>query len=100
MISVVVTIKTGESGEKIRVLKGTGNGRLDAVSNAVRKGLGLKYELKSYSEHALDTSSKSQAISYVELISGGSSTWGAGIHPDIVTSSIYALISAVNLLQG
>ena len=37
------------------------------------------------------------AISYVSITApDGSVNWGAGIQEDIITSSVYALISAVN----
>ena len=44
----------------------TGNGRLDAVSNAIRSCTDLEYNLCTYSEHALEIGSASKAVSYVE----------------------------------
>ena len=74
-----------------------GNGRLDAVSNAVRSYMGLNYIINSYTEHALEVGSSSKAVSYVEIIGGsGKSYWGTGIDTDIITSSIKAFVSAVN----
>ena len=74
-----------------------GNGRLDAVSNAVRSYTGLDFTIHTYTEHALEVGSSSQAVSYVEIMCGdGSSFWGVGIDNDIITSSIKAFISAVN----
>lgn len=75
----------------------SGNGRLDAVSNAIRSCTGLDYSLNTYTEHALEVGSTSQAVSYVEIVSAdGKSFWGTGIDNDIITSSIKALVSAVN----
>ncbi|WP_295067812.1 2-isopropylmalate synthase [Ruminococcus sp.] len=75
----------------------TGNGRLDAVSNAIRSYTGLDYSLNTYSEHALEVGSASKAVSYVEIVAGnGMSFWGTGIDNDIITSSVKALVSAVN----
>ncbi len=75
----------------------TGNGRLDAVSNAIRSYTGLDYSLNTYSEHALEVGSASKAVSYVEIVAGnGRSFWGTGIDNDIITSSVKALVSAVN----
>ncbi|MCL2697911.1 MAG: 2-isopropylmalate synthase [Oscillospiraceae bacterium] len=83
--------------KKERVLSGFGNGRIDAVSEALRRSLNIKYNLTSYSQHALDIGSKSQAISYVEIkTSDGRVSWGAGLHTDVTTSAVLALISAVN----
>ncbi len=93
-ISSTVTIKV--NGNE-RIITGKGNGRLDAVSDALKRCLNLKYNLTSYSEHALEIGSKSQAISYVEIVdANGKITWGAGLDTDIIASSINALISALN----
>lgn len=74
-----------------------GNGRLDAVSNAIQSYTGLKYSISTYTEHALEVGSSSKAVSYVEITSEeGKSFWGTGVDTDIVTSSIKALVSAVN----
>lgn len=74
-----------------------GNGRLDAVSNAISSYVGIKYTISTYTEHALETGSQSKAVSYVEITTDkGESFWGTGINTDIVTSSIKALVSAVN----
>ena len=83
---------------KERVITGTGNGRLDAVSDALRRCLNITFTICSYKEHALNTGSKSKAISYVEIADkNGVITWGAGLHSDIITSSVKGLISALNL---
>ena len=73
-----------------------GNGRLDAVSNALKDALGLDYKLTNYFEHSLDSSSKAEAASYVSINVDGKDYWGTGIHEDIICSSIHALISAIN----
>ena len=75
----------------------TGNGRLDAVSNAIRSYTGQEFNINTYSEHALEVGSASKAVSYVEIVTkDGQSFWGTGIDNDIITSSVKALISAVN----
>ena len=73
-----------------------GNGRLDAVSNAVKKELGLEYTLITYQEHALETSSQSQAVAYVGIETKDGVFWGAGINTDIIDASVSALVSAIN----
>ncbi|MBQ8510962.1 MAG: 2-isopropylmalate synthase [Clostridia bacterium] len=78
-------------------LKSTGNGRLDAVSNAIKQQLGIEFSDLTYEEHALTRGSSSKAITYVSItLSNGKKVWGAGIHDDIIASSINALFSAVN----
>lgn len=79
------------------VYTGSGNGRLDAVSDAIKNGLGLSYSLVTYNEHAIEVGSKSKAAAYVEICDkNGNSFWGAGIHTDIINSSVSALVSAIN----
>ena len=74
-----------------------GNGRLDAVSNALKKAYELKYSLEVYQEHALERSSSSKAISYVGIKKpDGTMAWGAGVDPDIIRASIDALVTAIN----
>ena len=74
-----------------------GNGRLDAVSNALKKAYELKYSLEVYQEHALERSSSSKAIAYVGIKKpDGTKAWGAGVDPDIIRASIDALVTAIN----
>ncbi len=76
-----------------------GNGRLDAVSNAVKLVVNQPYTLEVYTQHALEEGSTSKAASYVGIRSrDGELVWGAGISRDIIVSSIKALVSAVNRL--
>ena len=90
----VVTLETG--GQQ-REFSGTGNGRLDAVANAIQSGTGMEFSIDTYTQHALEQGSTSRAISYVGLKWGsGTVTWGAGTDTDVMTSSVKALISAVN----
>ncbi len=93
-ISAEVTVKI--NGEP-RKLKGAGNGRLDAVSNAIKDGLGFDYTISTFTENAVEQSSKSKAASYIGItLPSGAVGWGVGIDTDIINSSIRALISAIN----
>ncbi len=78
-----------------------GNGRLDAVSNAIRENYDVDYELDSYQEHSLDRKgTASKAISYVSVIHDGELFWGVGIDEDIIKSSIEALVTAINKIAA
>ena len=44
----------------------------------------------------MEIGSASKAVSYVEIRSNGKSYWGTGVDNDIITSSVKALVSAVN----
>ena len=81
-----------------KVYHGRGNGRLDAISNAVIRHFGMNFSLVSYDEHTLGKSSDAKACSYVGIQVEGEdkTTWGVGIHEDIIVASAYALISAIN----
>ena len=94
-ITAKVTSSYNDGEEVVTVA--TGNGRLDAVSNALKAAYGLDYSLEVYSEHALERSSSSRAIAYVGVQwPDGTMTWGAGLDPDIIRASIDALVTAVN----
>ncbi len=79
-----------------------GNGRFDAVCNAVRERTGFAYSIKIYKEHALETTSKSQAAAYVGIEDENTKEvfWGAGINTDIISASVTALISAINRMKS
>ena len=93
-IKAIVTIN--QNGETLDV-SAEGNGRLDAVSNAIKKQLGIEYTNLTYTEHALTSDSSSKAVTYVSITFGdGKTVWGAGVHDDIIASSICALMCAIN----
>ena len=80
-----------------REITGSGNGRLDAVSNAIRENLGVRFSNLTYKEHALEEGSSSQAVAYVSITGeDGRTFWGVGIQDDIIYASVKALFSAVN----
>ena len=81
-----------------KVYHGHGNGRLDAISNAIMRHFNIKFSLDVYEEHALQLGSDSQACAYVGInVEGQNKTvWGAGIKSDIIDASAHALISALN----
>ena len=83
-------------GGKVTQVISKGNGRLDAVSNALKAYFGKEYTLSCYEQHALTQGSRSKAISYVGVEAGGKMFFGAGVDDDIITSSYKALVSAVN----
>ena len=90
------TVVTVEYDGKIQELSGIGNGRLDAVNNALRSIIPVEYSIAEYHEHALTTTSKSQAVAYVCVQYGDKKVWGVGIHNDIIAASVSALVSALN----
>ena len=92
-ITAFVEIKDGKDSVTVTA---TGNGRLDAVSNALKQHFGIDYILTGYEQHALASGSFAQAISYIAVEKDGKLYWGAGENSDIIRSSVYALVSALN----
>ena len=78
-----------------------GNGRLDAISNALQENLDISYKDLTYSEHALEIGSTSRAMAYIGITAeNGKVTWGAGLDTDIITASAMALVSAINRMKA
>ena len=81
---------------KTALAEAEGNGRLDAVTNALKAYFKVDFTLTTYEQHAMSEKSDSQALSFVGLEKDGKSYWGAGVDEDIIQSSIHALVSALN----
>ncbi len=94
-IQAEVTIEL--NGDR-RLIRAGGNGRLDAVSNAIKTYLGVSYQLAVYEEHAISKGSSSRAAAYVAILCEGKHYWGVGVDEDIIKASIAALASAANKL--
>ena len=93
----IVTQVTSSFNGRRQTTEADGNGRLNAVSNALKKAYSFQYDLVTYQEHALEQSSSSKAIAYVGIKKpDGSLSWGAGVDPDIIRASIDALVTAIN----
>ena len=93
----IIAEVTVECEGKSVVAIAAGNGRLNAVSNALKNQFRLEYDLITYQEHALEQSSSSKAIAYVGIRSkDGEHYWGAGVDQDIIRASINALLTAIN----
>lgn len=93
----ITTQVTSSFNGKVITTEAAGNGRLNAVSNALKKAYGFQFELVTYQEHALEQSSSSKAIAYVGIRKpDGSLAWGAGVNADIIHASIDALVTAIN----
>ena len=91
-----VTTATISHANENRVITASGNGRLDAVSNAIKCYFGISYELSFYEEHSLTQGSSSKACAYVGVTCKGVKYWGVGIDEDIIHASVEALTVAVN----
>jgi len=78
---------------------GQGSGPIDAMVKAID----LPFDVLSYEEHSRGQGSAAQAVSYIEITTRSRRTlFGVGAHPNIITASLLALLSAVNraIAQG
>ena len=82
-----------------REVSGIGNGPIAAFLNAV-SNFGVEASVMDYVEHTMSVGTDAMAASYVECQIGeeddASIVWGVGIDTSIVTSSLKAIISAIN----
>ena len=93
---IIAEVMVEHDGEK-KMAVASGNGRLDAISNALKKQFRLEYRLETYQEHALEQSSSSRAIAYVGIRDEQDKRfWGAGVDQDIIKASYNALVTAIN----
>ena len=77
----------------VQTWTGQGAGPIDAMVNAVA----MPFDILSYEEHSRGQGSGAQAVSYIEITTHSRRTlFGAGMHPNIVTASLLAVLSAVN----
>ena len=75
------------------LLHGEGNGPIDALVDA----LGLRFDVLSYEEHSMGSGSDARAVAFVEITTPARTTlFGVGLHENIVTASLMAILSAVN----
>ena len=76
---------------------GEGNGPLAALVHAFTSAGGPKFEIASYSEHALSSGEEAAAISYIQIKhADGRTRWGAGVDTNIELASVKAVLSALN----
>ncbi len=77
-----------------RILRGAGNGPIDAFMHA----LDLGFTVQNFEERSLGTGNNAKAVAYVEIAGPGitGSLHGVGVHGDIVTASLKAVVSAAN----
>ena len=83
-----------DSGTEV-ALTGRGNGPVAAFCDALAQH-GVDVRVLDYAEHAMSAGGDAKAASYVECAVEGRILWGVGIDPSITTSSLKAIVSAVN----
>jgi len=82
-----------ENAGRLETWHGQGSGPIDAMVDAI----GLPFDVLSYEEHSRGQGSAAKAVSYIEITPRSRRTlFGAGMHPNIITASLLAILSAVN----
>ncbi|MDR0249764.1 MAG: 2-isopropylmalate synthase [Burkholderiales bacterium] len=80
-----------------RVIRGDGNGPVDAFVQALRSSFGLNIHVLNYHEHATGSGEDATAVAYVQLRIGDENTlYGVALDPNIVTATLKAVVSGVN----
>ena len=91
---LTATILSGD--EKVEI-QGRGNGPIDAFVTALSELSGITYKVVDYSEHAAGVGADATAVAYIKVETNtGRIVYGAGMHSNIVTASLRALLSAAN----
>jgi 2-isopropylmalate synthase len=82
-----------ENSARLETWHGQGSGPIDAMVKAI----GLPFDVLSYEEHSRGEGSGAKAVSYIEITTHSRRTlFGAGMHSNIITASLLAILSAVN----
>jgi 2-isopropylmalate synthase len=79
------------------VISGVGNGPIEAFIDGFRREFGVNVRIVDYEEHAIGSGAHASAVCFVEaLVGDAGSVFGVGMHGNIVTASLNAIVSAVN----
>ncbi|MEH3087585.1 MAG: 2-isopropylmalate synthase [Xylophilus ampelinus] len=100
--------KTGSGGSTVELegriqwdgretaVQGSGTGPIDAFVDALRRSTGRTVRVVDYHQHAIGTGADARSVAYVEMrVDDGTSLFGAGIDPNIVTASFKAILSGL-----
>ena len=78
---------------------GEGNGPVSSFTHGLRDTLGFEFDVVDYHEHAVGAGADATAVCYVECKTDMTTVWGVGMHENIVTASLRAVVSAANRLR-
>ncbi|CAK7203764.1 2-isopropylmalate synthase (Alpha-isopropylmalate synthase) (Alpha-IPM synthetase) [Sporothrix eucalyptigena] len=84
------------SGEEHH-LTGRGTGPISSLAAALKDIIGTELEVHDYKEHAVGRGRDVRAATYIECTTGtNQKVWGVGLHEDVLTSSLHAVLSAAS----
>ncbi len=77
-------------------IRGEGNGPIAALVEGLEQSFGVSVKVRDYHEHAMAANASAMAAAYVEADVGDDAVWGVGLHSNIATASLEAVVNAVN----
>ena len=79
-------------------LKGSGNGPISALANAMSNYFGITFDVVHYNEHSLGKDSNSKAVGYIGVRVGSHERiiWGVGVDEDVTEAGMVALVNTLN----
>lgn len=89
------------NGEVVDI-KGTGNGPISSLVDALSNLLNIKLGVSNYSEHSLGSGSSTQAASFINLTyrrdedNEKAYQWGVGVSEDVGDASVKAIFATLN----
>jgi 2-isopropylmalate synthase len=77
-------------------VRGEGNGPIAALVEGLEQSFGIAVRVRDYHEHAMAASASAMAAAYVEADVDDDAVWGVGLHSNIATASLEAVVNAIN----
>lgn len=84
-------------GDNTVLVHGHGNGAINAFVDALHKTLGIELQVLQYDEHALGEGSDAQALAMIQISLQGQRYSALCKDHDILSASLQAILSAVNM---
>jgi 2-isopropylmalate synthase len=83
------------NGEEVQI-EADGGGSIEAFVNAMQTHFEIDCRVLDYHEHSIGSGTDAQAVTYAELELEKRTIWGVGIHTDVTSSSLQAIVSGIN----
>ena len=87
------------SGSEEISIKGSGNGPIDALIDALNQNLNIDISITDYHQHAVSSGSDAKAVAYSEILYKDQSVWGIGMHQNTVIAGYVSVINGLNRLS-
>jgi len=91
--SIKATVR--HNGDEVEI-ESDGGGSIEAFVNAMQAQFEIDCRVLDYHEHSIGAGTDAQAVTYAELEFEKRTIWGVGIHTDVTTSSLQAIVSGIN----